>query len=278
MEILSVDDVLLINRKVVEDARQSADPIATMIGSGVSSRLKDHRLLESAVGRQIAGTNGQLIYATPQLNAATLMFGIAKNHAFYDGNKRTALVAMLNHLDRNHITISDVNWKEVEKVVLDLVLGLLPNDPKLRQACAGAVDRHEKNVRALAEWIRQHSRRLERSERRMTFDELNQVLRQHGFELGNPSGNFISVYKVMLEERKSFFGKPRTERRLQHIGSIGYPGGKREVAIFGIKHVRRLCRLTEEHGVDSACFYDREAALDEIINNNRRVLRRLASK
>src|SRR6267142_4543836 len=99
MEFLSVDDILLVNNKVVEDARQSDDPIATMVGRGVSPTVKDRRLLESAVGRQHVGTNGNLIYSTPELNAATLMFGLAKNHAFHDGNKRTALVAMLNHLD-----------------------------------------------------------------------------------------------------------------------------------------------------------------------------------
>lgn len=278
MEMLTVDDVLVINRKIVEDARNSSNPIAIMNGTGISSSVKDLRLLESAVARQHIGAGGELIYDTVCLNAATLMFGVAKNHAFHDGNKRTSLVAMLNHLDRNRFMLADVTWKEVEAIVLSLVVGTLPEDPKLRHVCRSAADRHERDVRALAEWLRQHCRRVEHGERRMKFDQLNTLLKKHGFELGHPDGNFISIYKVIKETKKPLFQKERTELRLQRIGLVGYPGGKKEIGILDLKQVRKICKLTEEFGVDSAIFYDREGAVDEIINRNRRVLRSLANK
>lgn len=58
-----------------------------------SSGLRDEGLLESAIARP------QQLYAygqpTPDLAdlAASLAFGLARNHAFVDGNKRTAAVS-----------------------------------------------------------------------------------------------------------------------------------------------------------------------------------------
>jgi len=86
----------------------------------------------------------------------------------------------------------------------------------------------------------------------MTFDDSNQVLRQHGFELGNPRATLFPVYKVMLEERKRF-----SESLAQSAGCSTSVASdilvvNVNVAIFGIKHVRGCVRLTEEHGVDGA--------------------------
>jgi death-on-curing protein len=186
---------------------------------------------------------------------------------------------MLNHLDRNNITLKDVNWKEIEDVVLEVVLGRLGERTRLRHATTRSADRNERELRALAEWVRQNSRRLERGERRMTYHQLEQLLKQHGFVFGRPNGNYIEILKVVNVPRKGlFWGRGTTTEKLQHVGTIGYPGEKREIAVVGIKQVRKICRLTDEHGVDSAAFYDQETALDEIVNRYRRVLRSLADK
>ena len=60
---------------------------------GGSGALRDHGLLTSAVARP------QQLLACSQLSpdlaslAASYAYGIARNHPFVDGNKRTALVA-----------------------------------------------------------------------------------------------------------------------------------------------------------------------------------------
>ena len=60
-------------------------------GGGVG--LRDEGLLESALARPV-----NMAAYNPDADAATLAaayaFGIAKNHPFIDGNKRTAFVAM----------------------------------------------------------------------------------------------------------------------------------------------------------------------------------------
>jgi death-on-curing protein len=69
---------------------------------GGSSGLRDPRLLESALARP------QQLFAygdpPPDLAAlaASLAHGLAKNHAFVDGNKRTAFVSYRTFLALNH--------------------------------------------------------------------------------------------------------------------------------------------------------------------------------
>jgi death-on-curing protein len=68
---------------------------------GGSSGLRDAALLESALGRpqnKWAYENAEL----PEL-AAAYGFGIARNHPFVDGNKRTALLVIYTFLGMNGI-------------------------------------------------------------------------------------------------------------------------------------------------------------------------------
>jgi hypothetical protein len=49
--------------------------------------LKDHNLLASALLRQAVSFGGKPKWTDPMDIAATLFYGIVKNHAFHDGNK-----------------------------------------------------------------------------------------------------------------------------------------------------------------------------------------------
>ena len=66
---------------------------------GGASGLRDRGLFDSALARP----QNLAAYGTPDVAAlaASYAFGIAKNHAFVDGNKRTALVALELFLDQN---------------------------------------------------------------------------------------------------------------------------------------------------------------------------------
>src|SRR5262249_14431063 len=96
--MLSTDEVLRIHDRVCADFGTTADPIAP-------AGVRDPKLLESAVARQRVGFGPFLKYSDPFDNAATLTFGVCCNHAFHNGNKRTALVSMLAHLDANKHTL-----------------------------------------------------------------------------------------------------------------------------------------------------------------------------
>ncbi|MEQ1694067.1 MAG: type II toxin-antitoxin system death-on-curing family toxin [Gemmatimonas sp.] len=98
MLTLTASDVLAIHETLAADFAAAADPISP-------AGIKSHDLLESAVSRQFTGYDSRLKYNTPTSNAASLTFGICCNHPFHNGNKRTALVSLLCHLDRNDLAI-----------------------------------------------------------------------------------------------------------------------------------------------------------------------------
>ena len=60
--------------------------------------IRDMNLLISALCRQNVSYAGVVKYSNPLDVCATLFFGLVKNHAFSDGNKRTALLMLLYQL------------------------------------------------------------------------------------------------------------------------------------------------------------------------------------
>ncbi len=94
--------------------------------------LRDRAMLESALARPI----NKHAYAETDLAklAAAYAFGIARNHPFVDGNKRTALLSIVTFLGLNDV---DFIASEAEAVVI------------IRDLAAGEVDEE-----GLARWIR----------------------------------------------------------------------------------------------------------------------------
>lgn len=92
---------------------------------GGSSGLRDDGLLESALARP------QQLHAygdsTPDLAdlAASLAFGLARNHPFVDGNKRTAAVVCEAFLNLNGAALLAQD-AELFPVFLDLAEGKMP--------------------------------------------------------------------------------------------------------------------------------------------------------
>lgn len=112
---------------------------AQIMEHGGLPRLRDEGLLESALAR----SQQRLTYA-PESDLATLAaaygFGLAKNHAFVDGNKRVALMAMYVFLGLNGHDF-DAPEQEVVRTVERLAAGKV-------------------SERRLAEWVRAGMRRL----------------------------------------------------------------------------------------------------------------------
>lgn len=66
---------------------------------GGAQGLRDENALESALHR----AENKVVYSSPTVHelAAAYIFGLARNHAFVDGNKRTAIVTALLFLALN---------------------------------------------------------------------------------------------------------------------------------------------------------------------------------
>jgi death-on-curing protein len=87
---------------------------------GGSSGLRDAGLLESAIGRP----RNKWAYESAELAelAAAYGYGIARNHPFVDGNKRTALLAIFTFLGINGIEFI-VPEAEAVAMMLSLAAG-----------------------------------------------------------------------------------------------------------------------------------------------------------
>lgn len=96
-----------------------------LIEHGGGDGVRDAKLLESAMARPINLAS----YGQPDAAAlaAAYAFGIARNHPFVDGNKRTAAVVSETFLILNGIAL-DVDNAEVAVVFLDLAAGEISED------------------------------------------------------------------------------------------------------------------------------------------------------
>lgn len=92
---------------------------------GGPSGARDHGLLESALARP----QNLLAYSQPDAAAlaAAYAFGIARNHPFVDGNKRTAAVAMLVFLGINDVAYA-ISEAELVVMISSLAAGELSED------------------------------------------------------------------------------------------------------------------------------------------------------
>lgn len=89
MNYLELDDVLAIASEVL------GLEVDALLG------VTDLGLADSAVSRPQASFGGEEFYPSLEGKAATLLYGIARNHAFVDGNKRVAILATLPFLNLN---------------------------------------------------------------------------------------------------------------------------------------------------------------------------------
>jgi death-on-curing protein len=111
---LTLEDVLMLYGLIVDAAAtQAADHLSKREGlDGALARLHNYAHYENA---DLA------------LQAAVLAHGIAEGQHFLDGNKRTALVAMLTFLEINGLRIKAPD-RELADWILSLSAGATPVD------------------------------------------------------------------------------------------------------------------------------------------------------
>jgi death on curing protein len=97
---------------------------AGSVALGAALKVSDYGLLDSAVARPGATVFGIDAYPDLFTKAAALLQSLARNHAFVDGNKRTAWAATWTFLGINGVALAagfDVD--SAEEFVLDVATG-----------------------------------------------------------------------------------------------------------------------------------------------------------
>jgi death-on-curing protein len=102
-------------------------------------RITDLGLADSAISRPHASFGGEEFYPSLEQKAATLLFGVARNHAFVDGNKRVAVLATLQFLNRNG---RDLDLEPAEKAY-EIISGVSSGTVSLEDLTAWITERME---------------------------------------------------------------------------------------------------------------------------------------
>lgn len=155
--LINYDDVLQAHYILADyflDDSANEETESMMVG------LLREPMLASALGRQIVEFNGKQKYSSPIDICATLFYGLVKDHAFRDGNKRTALLVLLSQL-YNYGFYPKGSITEFEKLVLSVA------ENSLSTKYAGVWKKFKKTddpeIQCIAYIIRKNTSRVDRS-------------------------------------------------------------------------------------------------------------------
>lgn len=235
-------------------------------GEQVVYGVKSFDLLSSAVSRQETEYGGIQKWSDEYHKMATLLFGITKNHAFEDGNKRTALLSLLLFFEKNNLQVK-CKQTALELLIIRIAANSLNEYANYKYYTM----KDDPEVNFIADKIKNYTRKTNKKIYTITYAEFNRKLKQFGVWLDNPSKNFINVYRNKIIVRFFFFKKKEKERILQ----IGFPGWKKQVNPKAIKSVLQATGLTVENGVDSDVFFKDAEPAYKLISDFKEPLARL---
>ena len=109
MIVLTKEQIIMLHEHLIRE-------------TGGSSGLRDDALLEAAIHAPFQSYDGTDMFPSIQQKAARLGYGLIKNHAFVDGNKRIGAHVMLVFLALNKI---DLTYKqnELSDIILKVASG-----------------------------------------------------------------------------------------------------------------------------------------------------------
>ncbi len=90
--------------------------------TGGSNGIRDEKMPDSALNNPFQSFGGEELYPSIQAKAAQLCFGLVKNHAMVDGNKRLGAHVMLVFLALNGCELS-YSQTELSNVILAVASG-----------------------------------------------------------------------------------------------------------------------------------------------------------
>jgi death-on-curing family protein len=232
---------------------------------------RDLNLLHSAVARQSVAHGHTEKWREPLQKCATLLFGLVKDHPFHDANKRTAFLVALFQLDSLGRT-PRVSHKEFEDFIVDIADNRLVRFARYRDMTG----QPDADVLFIHDFLKRNTREIDKRPYTVTFHELAQILKKFGFELVNPSDNYINL--VRIDHVGGFLGLGKKRRRETWLAKIGFPGWKKQVSRGALGKVRSAAGLTAERGYDSKVFFENADSLTALISMYEAPLKRLANR
>lgn len=239
------------------------------------SGVKNNHLLESAVFRQKTGSGNFYKYDDYFLNCATLAYGVTKNHAFHNGNKRTGLLSMIKHLYVNgYVLRPEMKQKELYKLLLSIVENkLLIHSKKFYNSYKDNNLNEwsdDQNIEYIAFWLRSNSIKKQfYIGNDLKIKDFKKILEFKNIEY-KETGKDIILTKY---EKTGFLGlkKKPVIRKKYHIGKT-----KLRIKKFILEKFRKDFHLTKSDGFDNVSFYYEDNFLEEEIIKYKSIIYRLS--
>lgn len=230
---------------------------------GVGPRNID--LLHSALSRQFTQFGGKPKWNDRIDVCATLLFGLVKNHPFYDANKRTGFLSSILHLQKIG-RIPTVDHQQYEDFIVDIAENNLSKYHWYFKVNGNHSDRE---INTISKFLKRNTREIDLKSKTITYREIETILRGRGIGFANPKGNRIDL--VIFRDADGAEVNP--PRRIAHIG---FHGWTRQISLKDIGIIREASRLDARHGFDSQSFFN---GLDDpltLIKKYKEPLERLA--
>ena len=124
-QVLSVEQVLRLHDRILQH-------------SGGLQGIQNLEALKSALVQPLQGGVGEAdFYPSIKEKAAILGYLLCKNHAFIDGNKRTAHAVMTFFLEDNGFAVSESDWPRTAELFEGLA-----DDSKTREDLLNWIEEH----------------------------------------------------------------------------------------------------------------------------------------
>lgn len=188
--MLSVDGVNEIHFELAKIFAEENDPISPC-------GVKDINMLESACARPDAGLGRVEKYNSLELKVAALFHSLTKNHPFHNGNKRTAVAAMLSVLYKNNRRLSNqVSDDDIYDFAVNVTADSFPNENHGLSS--------DEVVSTIAAWIKENSQPINTSPGQMSPAEFSSRCSEAGavtkssgaFHQINHNGKSIKIRKT----------------------------------------------------------------------------------
>ena len=236
--------------------------------------VKNINLMQSAVDRQFVGFDNKVKWDELYHICATLFFGLVKNHAFHDGNKRTALLVLLYQLSKNNRT-PESNQKEFEDLTLRVASDNLnkykmSGHRKFRK-------KTDKEILVIAKIIKSKTRHLSNLSHSCTYREFNALLKNQDCYMDNPQKGYIDIFATKVS-RRSDFAIFDFKKKVVKIYKISFKGWSKQITKKTAREVLKKCEITSKYGKDSEVFYEDADPMYKLIEDYEGPLKRLSDK
>lgn len=266
-EILELHEVLCDNYTLLPEMEPVSPP-----------GVKNKDMLESAVSRQVVGSSNYYKYSDIYSNCATLVFGLVKNHAFHNGNKRIGFLAMIKHLYINGYVIRpNIQHIEIFELLRNLANSSLEQHAdeyykdfmKQNKLTKKSEWLDEVQVKYLAYWLRKNTehKNTKIKQKTIPLKELEKLLKTKKLST-KFSGKFLTISKE-TNFLKELIGKKSYKKEYIIKDTSNVP-------LNLIEQIRRDFEISFLDGVDNSTFYNDEDIINLEITSYKKIIYKLA--